>query len=219
VDKVYRGPDGSEAKYVVFVPCSYDGTKPFPAILFLHGAGARGSDSRRHLQHGLAKAIRHNNEDFPFIVVFPKAGEGESWTAESAGGKRAIAILNQVQRDYRIDTDRVSLTGLSMGGEGTWSLAAADPKRWAAIVPICHGGQTRSAKRLKDLPCWCFHGDADKVIPVQRSREMIQAIKEAGGRPLYHEFNGIDHNSCADRAYTMPDLFEWLLLQNRAKRG
>ena len=87
------------------------------------------------MHNGLAKAIRKKNEDFPFIVIFPQAREGEDWTAESAGGKRAIAILTEVQKDYRIDTDRVSLTGLSMGGQGTWSLATADPKRWAAMVP------------------------------------------------------------------------------------
>src|SRR5438876_3546818 len=99
--------------------------------------------------------------------------------------------MNQVQSDFRIGADRISLTGLSMGGEGTWSLAAADPGRWAAIVPICHGGNTKTAARLKGVPCWCFHGDADKVIPVQRSREMVQAIAEAGGQPLYEELSGV----------------------------
>jgi thiol-disulfide isomerase/thioredoxin/predicted esterase len=219
LDKIYREPDGSEVRYGVFIPRSYDGSKPFPAILFLHGAGSRGSDGARHMQHGLAKAIRHRKEDFPFIVIFPQAREGESWIAGSAGGKRAIAILNRLQTDYCIDANRISLSGLSMGGEGTWSLAAADPGRWAAMVPICHGSDPKSADRLKAVPCWCFHGDADKVIPIQRSREMIQAIRDAGGRPLYHEFSGVDHDSCADRAYAMPELFEWMLLQNRAKRS
>lgn len=104
-----------------------------------------------------------------------------------------------------------------MGGQGTWSLAAADPKRWAAIVPICHGGDAKSAARLKDIPCWCFHGDADKVIPVRQSREMVEAIKDAGGRPLYQEFIGIGHDESADHTYALPDLYEWLLLQNRTR--
>ena len=118
---------------------------------------------------------------------------------------------------YRIDPDRVALTGVSMGGQGTWSLAAAEPDLWSAIVPICHGWKPNQAARLKDLPCWCFHGDADAVIPEQ-SREMVRAIQEAGGKPLYQEFIGVDHNHCADHAYALPELYEWLLLQNRARR-
>lgn len=218
VEKVYHSPDGSESKYVVFVPRTYDGSKSFPAILSLHGAGTRGSDGQLPIKYGLAQAIRAKGEDFPFIVIFPQAREGEIWAAESEGGKRALAILDQVQKDYRIDLDRVSLTGVSMGGQGAWSLAIADPERWAAIVPICHGGDTKSAARLKDTPCWCFHGDADKMIPAQQSREMVQAIKDAGGRPLYQEFVGVGHNDCPDLAYALSDLYEWMLLQNRNKR-
>jgi thiol-disulfide isomerase/thioredoxin len=208
VEKVYRSSDGSESNYVVFLPRTYDGTKSFPAILYLHGSGSRGTDGQIPIKYGLAKAIRAKGEDFPFIVIFPQAREGEDWTAESAGGKRALAILDRVQMDYRIDADRVSLTGHSMGGHGTWSLAAADPMRWAAIVPVSHGGDTKSAARLIDIPCWCFHGDADKMISDQQSREMIQAVKDVGGRPLYQEFTGVAHNDGADRAYSLPDLYE-----------
>ena len=103
-----------------------------------------------------------------------------------------------------------------MGGQGTWSLAAADPKRWSAIVPICHGWKPNLAARLKDVPCWCFHGDAD--ITVEQSRAMVRAIQEAGGKPLYREFIGVDHDHSADPAYATPELYEWLLLQNRARR-
>ncbi|HEV2293643.1 MAG TPA: redoxin domain-containing protein [Tepidisphaeraceae bacterium] len=218
VEKVYRAPDASDSKYRVFVPRTYDGTKSFPAILYLHGAGSRGTDGQLPMKYGLAEAIRAKQEDFPFIVIFPQAREGEDWTAGSAGGKRALAILDQVQTDYRIDADRVSLTGHSMGGQGTWGLAAADPKRWAAIVPVSHGGDTKSAARLIDIPCWSFHGDADKMIPVQRSREMVLAIKEAGGRPLYHELSGVGHDDGAERVYAMNDLYEWLLAQSRSRR-
>ena len=119
-----------------------------------------------------------------------------------------------MKKDYVVDTKRVYLTGLSMGGEGTWSLAAAHPDRWAAIVPICGGGDLRTAAKIKDIPCWCFHGDADKMIRVQLSRDMIGALRKAGGRPLYHEYPGVGHN-CWDRTYAMPDLYEWLSLQKR----
>ncbi len=218
VDKLYREADGSEAKYVVFIPHDYTGDKAVPAILFLHGAGKRGSDGRSHILSGLAKAIRDKREDFPFLVIFPQAREDENWVPESAGGKRALAILKQAQSVYRIDPDRVALTGVSMGGQGTWSLAAAEPGRWSAIVPICHGWKPNLAARLKDLPCWCFHGDADEVIPASQSREMVRAIQQAGGKPMYQEFIGVDHNHCADHAYAMPELYEWLLLQDRSKR-
>jgi predicted peptidase len=110
-----------------------------------------------------------------------------------------------------VDTTRVYLTGISMGGEGTWSLAAAHPRRWAAIVSICGGGDPKNAPPIKDIPCWCFQGDADKGV-VGQSRIMIKALGDAGGRPLYHEYPGVGHN-CWDRAYATPDLYEWLLEQ------
>jgi predicted peptidase len=104
------------------------------------------------------------------------------------------------------------LTGLSMGGFGTWSLAAQYPDRWAAIVPICGGGNPADADKIKHIPCWCFHGDADKAVKVERSREMIEALKKAGGQPRYDEYPGVGHNSW-DRAYGTADLYQWLLMQ------
>ncbi len=209
--RTYRDGNGSEAKYGLFLPRSYDARTPTPAILFLHGAGSRGADGRSHMDNSLAKAIRRRNGDFPFLVIFPQAREDENWTAENAGGKRAIAILKEVQSDYRVDPKRICLTGLSMGGEGTWSLAATDPGRWCAIVPICHGWKPSMAGRLKDVPIWCFHGDADEMIPASQSREMISAIQAAGGKPLYQEVAGAGHNDCADRVYAMRELYEWIL--------
>jgi predicted peptidase len=179
----------------------------------LHGSGSSGTDGRAQVQGSLAGAIRKREKDFEFIAVFPQSHES-SWLADSKDGKRALTILDQVAREFRVDTKRVYLTGISMGGQGTWSLAAAHPERWAAIVPICHGGDTKSVAKFKDIPCWCFHGDADKVIPVAQSREMIRALKKAGGQPLYHEYPGVDHNAW-DRTYANPDLYEWLLLQKR----
>ena len=218
IEKVYRAPDGLESKYVMFVPRTYDGSKPFPLILFLHGSGSRGTDGQLPIKYGLAKTIRAKNEEFPFIVVFPQAREGENWLPDNAGGQRALAILDRTEKEYKVDADRVTLTGISMGGEGTWGLAIAHPDRWASIVPLCHGGDMKLAARLKDIPCWCFHGDADKMIPVQASREMVKAIKEAGGHPLYQEFIGVGHDDLADRAYSLPDLFEWMLLQDRKQK-
>ena len=211
IKEVYKSADGHEAKYVVFIPHHYDGKSAFPTILFLHGSGAIGNDGQKQVAGALANAIRKGEESFPFIAVFPQSNEG-GWTAGSVGGKRALAILDEVETRYKVDKKRTYLTGLSMGGEGTWSLAAAYPDRWAAIVPICGGGDPKVAAKIKDIPCWCFHGDADKLIPASASREMIRALSRVGGRPLYHEFPDVGHN-CWDLAYAMPDLYEWLLLQ------
>ncbi len=211
VDAVYKSADGYESKYVVFIPHQYDGTVAFPIILFLHGSGKVGNDGRQQAEGALAQAIRKSEKDFSFIVVFPQSHEG-GWTAGSVDGKSALAILDEVETRYKVDGKRTYLTGLSMGGEGTWSLAAAYPDRWAAIVPICGGGDPKVAAKFKDIPCWCFHGDADKMIPAAASREMIRALSSAGGRPIYHEFPDVGHQ-CWDLVYAMPDLYAWLLLQ------
>jgi predicted peptidase len=211
VKKVLKSDDG-ESKYVVFVPKDYDGTKEYPVILFLHGSGEVGTDGDKQAKGGLGKAIRDKGQIFPFITVFPQADK-KSWGPTSASGKRALAILDQVEKDYKTDKKRVYLTGLSLGGSGTWSLAAAYPDRWAAIAPISGGGSTKTAKKIKDIPCWCFHGAADATVNPDKSREMIKALKDAGGNPKYTEYPGVDHN-CWDRAYATPGLYTWLLKQS-----
>jgi predicted peptidase len=204
VDKTFDG-----VKYVVFVPHSYDGKMEFPVILFLHGAGESGTDGQKQVKTGLGPAIKKMEKKFDFIAVLPQSQKG-GWGAASAEGKRALAILDQVMKDYKTDAKRVYLTGLSMGGFGTWSLAAAHPERWAAIAPICGGGEPSSAEKIKTIPVWCFHGDADKAVPVKRSRDMIEALKKAGAMPRYDEYPGVGHNSW-DRAYGNPELYTWFL--------
>jgi predicted peptidase len=208
VNKIFKGKDG-DVKYVVFVPNDYKGDKEFPVILFLHGAGESGTDGKKQAQVGLGKAIRDKKEDFPFIAIFPQSQKG-GWSATSAEGKRAIAILEEVEKDYKTDKKRVYLTGLSMGGFGTWSQAAAHPQRWAAIAPVCGGGDPKTAAQIKDIPCWCFHGDADTAVKVEKSRVMIKALKDAGADPKYNEYPGVGHNSW-DRAYATPELYAWFL--------
>ena len=208
IRKVHKGKD-SDARYIVFVPPAYKADKDYPVILFLHGAGSTGDDGEKQVKGGLAKAIRDKKQDFPFIVVFPQAHQ-KGWGAKGESAKRALAILDEVQKDYKTDKKRVYLTGLSMGGFGTWSLAAAFPERWAAIAPICGGGDPKTAAKIKDIPCWCFHGDADPTVKVERSREMIKALKDAGGSPRYDEYPGVNHNSW-DKAYATAELYTWFL--------
>jgi predicted peptidase len=208
LDRTYEGPDG-KGKYVLFVPHEYKGDKPYPLILFLHGLGESGADGVRQTKVGLGPAVKKNEKSFGFFVLFPQS-QKRTWQADSADARRALAILGQVEKEYKIDAKRVYLTGLSMGGYGTWSLAAKHPKRWAAIAPVCGGGNPAKADQIKDIPCWCFHGDADRAVPVAKSRDMIAALKKAGAEPKYTEYPGVGHNSW-DRAYGTVELFDWLL--------
>lgn len=210
LDLVHKDNDGKEAKYVVFVPETYTGEKAFPLILFLHGAGETGTDGKHQVEVGLGKAIKNQEDTFPFLVVFPQSQE-RTWSADSVDGKRAIAILDETELSYKVDKKRVYLTGLSMGGYGTWSMAAAYPHRWAAIAPICGGGDIKTAATIAHLPIWCFHGDKDDAVNVELSRAMVKAVKDAGGKEVeYTEYPGVGHNSW-DKAYATKKLFEWLL--------
>lgn len=215
VDKVHKNSDGTESKYVVFVPHDYDGKTPVPVILFLHGSGETKGDKsgKMPVTVGIGPAIKKQAETFPAIVIIPQS-EKRTWRANSDDGERAIAILDEVMKEYKVDPKRQYLTGLSMGGFGTWSLAAAHPDRWAAIAPICGGGNAKDAEKIKDIPCWCFHGDKDPSVKVGLSRTMIEALKKAGGSPKYTEYPGVSHNSW-DAAYAEKEFFPWLLAQKK----
>ncbi len=209
IEKTHRDADGMEIKYVVFVPRNYTGEKASPLILFLHGSGETKGGNKMPVDVGIGSYIRKHEQSFPFITIFPQS-QKRSWRANSEDGKRAMAILAEVEKEYKVDPKRVYLTGLSMGGFGTWSLAAAYPDKWAAIVPICGGGSPDLVEKIKDIPCWCFHGDADPAVPVKRSRDMIAALKKAGAEPKFTEYPGVGHNSW-DKAYGTKELYPWLL--------
>ena len=203
----------SESNYTLFVPHGYNGDKTYPLIVFLHGAGERGDDGNASAKVGLGPAIKKykgGEKSFPFFAIFPQCRPNNNWGAKGADAQTALAILADVQKKYKIDDKCIYLTGLSLGGFGTWSLAAALPEKWAAIAPICGGGNPKAADKIKDIPCWCFHGADDKVVNVKKSREMIDALKAAGGQPKYTEYPGVDHNSW-DHAYGNAELYAWLL--------
>lgn len=214
--RVHKGQDG-DSKYVLFVPHSYKGDKDVPLILFLHGAGERGDDGVRPVQQGIGNAIKFKNNEktFPFIVIFPQCSAKGNWMAGGPDANRALAILDEVQKQYKVDAKRIYLTGLSLGGYGTWSLAAAQPTHWAAIVPICGGGDPTTAAKIKDIPCWCFVGDQDFPKLLASTRGMVEAMKKAGGNPRFSEYPYVGHNSW-DSAYATTELYPWLL-KHRAK--
>ncbi|MGA2064118.1 MAG: prolyl oligopeptidase family serine peptidase [Thermoguttaceae bacterium] len=196
-------------KYLLYLPIAYESDKKlWPLILFLHGAGESGDDLAKVKTHGPPKLIESKKRDFPCIVVSPQSS-GRGWNVDTL-----TALLDDLAANYRVDKDRVYLTGLSMGGYGTWSLAAAHPQRFAAIVPICGGGNPADAARLKNLPIWVFHGAKDATVPPERSESMVKALKAAGGNVKFTVYPDAGHD-CWTAAYNDPELYRWLFAQKR----
>jgi predicted peptidase len=218
--KTYTNPDGTKSPYVVYVPESYTPEKPLPVILFLHGAGESKGGAKQPIEQGFLNGhYQKQAKRFPAIVVIPQAESMKTavpgrWHPENPDGQRALAMLDQTLKEYAIDPNRQYLTGLSMGGFGTWALAAKYPQRWACIVPICGGGDPADAEKLKDLPIWCFHGGDDLVVRPKLSRDMIEAIRAAGGKPRYTEMAHVGHNSW-DPAYAVEELYSWMFSQKK----
>jgi len=202
-------------KYAVFIPHGYTPEKKWPVILFLHGAGERGKDGILQTQYGLGPLIQLREPTFPFIVVFPQCEDMRErllrgWFLTHADGQRAIKILEQVEKDYSIDTKREILTGWSMGGYATWEMAAEYPDRWHAVVPLSGGGNTAWAEKLKNTPIWAWHGALDKTVLPEESQKMVAALREAGASPRYTEVADIGH-SVWQKAYDEDALYAWML--------
>ena len=207
------------ANYLLFLPEGYDAksAKRWPMIFFLHGAGERGTNISKVAVHGPPKIVKEK-PDFPFIVVSPQCPEGEHWSNETL-----LALLNEVTRKYAVDKNRIYLTGLSMGGYGTWALGAAYPEKFAAIAPICGGGETiavllsgREKKQaLNTLGVWAFHGAKDKTVPLAESERMVEAMNKAGCQDVkltvYPEAN---HDSWTE-SYKNQELYDWFLKHER----
>jgi len=202
------GAEQGGRKYSISLPTGYDGTKVFPVVLFLHGSGERGSDGKLSAQVGLGPAVLEHPEKHSYIGIYPQAKE--TWRAGSDDSKMAVAALEDVLKNFKADPKRVALTGLSMGGAGSWGLAAEDSTRFVAVAPICGGGEVASADRLKNLPVWFLVGDADQPRTVLNGRAMTSAIRDAGGQSHLTEYRGVPHNSW-DRAYRDESFLKWLL--------
>ena len=228
--------DGVVHRYQVYVPAGYQPSSRLPVILALHGGGGYGTDGLLQTSEGLANAIRRHADRFPAIVVFPQSAPGIPGF-QGLGERMALAELDQAIAEFRPDTSRVYLTGLSMGGNGAWNLAYRHPERFAALLVVCgfieeFTGTTSGthypplvaqsegdpfaavARRVARLPIWIFHGDADRTVSVEQSRRMFAALKAVGASVQYTELPGVPHNAW-DPAYDRPDLFTWLFQQRR----
>jgi predicted peptidase len=196
-----------ECKYLLYLPADYEkDKKKWPLIMFLHGAGERGDNLNLVKKHGPPKMIAEG-KSFDFIVVSPQCPNDLWWPEQT---DTLINLLDEIEKKYRVDTDRVYLTGLSMGGFGTWTLAEKYPQRFAAIAPICGGSEQYAASRLKKVPVWAFHGAKDKLVPVERSQEMVDAVKKAGGDVKLTIYPEAEHDSWT-QTYNNPELYEWFL--------
>ena len=225
--------DGAAYRYQVFVPAERHRRGAAPTMLFLHGTGERGSDGDKPTRVGLGPYIRAHADGFPAIAVFPQAPDGSDWNGIAA--RIAFAALDAATKEFNGDRERSYLTGLSMGGYGTWELALMQPQRFAALAPVCGGltapraernlvvtplqGETDPpaalARRLQHLPVWIFHGAKDDVVPPRESRQVAAALKAIGGDVRYTEFPEANHNSW-DPAYSQtPELWTWLFEQRR----
>jgi prenyltransferase beta subunit/pimeloyl-ACP methyl ester carboxylesterase len=204
--------DAGERKYSVYVPEGYNGTRVFPVVLFLHGGGERGEDGVVPAQVGIGPAIFNRPGGIPAIVVFPQART--TWAAGSPDSAAALRALDDVMLAYATDPKRVVLTGLSMGGNGSWELAAAQPERFAAVVPICGRGRPETAANLKSLPVWALCGDGDRDQTVLGIRSMVETLNREGAAARLTEYRGVGHLSW-DRAYNDPELIDWMLAQKR----
>ncbi len=195
--------------YVLYVPRNYTPEQRWPLILFLHGAGECGNDGMLQVAVGLAPAMMKATAEWPFLVLMPQKPDRRS--AWEDHDEALMAMLKKTQHDYAVDERQQFLTGLSQGGHGTWVLGAKHKDLWAAIAPVCgYANATEIAPALTQMPIWCFHGDADKAVPVQQSKDLTAAVQQAGGHAELTIYAGVGHNSW-EKAYGEAGLADWFL--------
>lgn len=205
--------------FLLDLPGDYDaeGDKKWPMMLFLHGAGERGSDLSMVAKHGPPRLAPARNGTFPFILVSPQCPSGERWEPSAL-----VQLVDHIASKYAVDTKRIYVTGLSMGGYGTWALITNHPEKFAAAAPICGGGDpisillANSQRRgqIASLPIWNFHGLKDDVVLPQRSEVMVEAISNIGGKIRYTAYPDAGHDSWTE-TYNNPDLYTWFLSHSR----
>ena len=201
----------TETKYLLYLPKDYnnDSSRHWPLMLFLHGSGESGSDIEKVKLHGPPQLIEQGKQ-FPFIVVSPQSDVPSGWDID-----QLYKLLQQVKKNYRVDANRIYLTGLSMGGFGTWALAMKHPEEFAAIAPVCGGGDTSNAWKIRNIPVWCFHGALDKTVPIAGSINMVKATSRWNLNVRFTIYPDKNHNSWDTTYNTNDSLYDWLLAQKK----
>jgi predicted peptidase len=232
VNRTFKSEGGLSLPYRLYVPLDYLQSKKYPLLLVMHGSGERGNDNRKQLVNGvLAFCEPDLQRRHGAFVVYPQCPEGSGWVDRprdpSPDGTydltqvpiskpltAALELLTSLEKEFTIDPQRRLVTGLSMGGYGTWDAILRYPDRFAGAMPICGGGDPRQAAAARHVPVWAFHGAKDEVVPVSASRSMVQALRKAGGRVRYTEYAGVGHNSW-DKTFANRSALTWLLGQRR----
>ena len=193
-------------KYLLYTPD--EKKESYPVIFYLHGAGERGDNVEKVKKHGPPKLVAEGRR-FPFIIVSPQCPSGQYWRS-----LHLISFIEEIVNEYPVDRNRIYLTGNSMGGYGTWHLAIDYPDLFAAIAPICGGGDPSQAFKIKDLPVWAFHGENDQIVPFYESEMMVKSLKEIGAKVKFTAYPDTAHDSWTP-AYNNNELYEWFLLHKK----
>ena len=219
--KSFTSQDGTELNYRLLTPPENARGKKFPLVLFLHGAGERGTDNEKQLTHGSQMFLNPANRDkFPAYVIFPQCPEKDFWAfpGRSSSTSPSLLAVKELVDSYlenpAVDASRVYIMGLSMGGMGTFELVSRYPETFAAAIPICGAADTQRLANTKGVKWRIYHGDADTVVPVEASRAAYRALKEAGIKVEYFEFPGCAHGSW-NPAFNQPDFMKWLFKQKK----
>lgn len=209
--------------YRLLYPKDYNPAKKYPLVLFLHGAGSWGTDNEQHLKSVPAVFLDSvNRKKYPCFVLVPQCTKEEPWVkfpgfpnsiatpdTPATSTKLTLELIRSLKDELPVKKKKIYITGLSLGGEGTFDFLSRAPQLFAAAMPICGIADTAKASIYKRVPLWAFHGDEDKVNDVKYTRMIIASLKKAGGKPKYTEYKGVKHNSWVN-AYAEPDLLDWL---------
>ena len=224
----WKAPDGTLVRYRWSAPETLEPGKTYPLVLFLHGAGERGTDNAAQLKHGVGPILAGADKlKQPCFLIAPQCPRDRWWAPIQRETMRlseadkpnsllesVLALVDETIKTQPVDTKRFYVTGISMGGYATWDLLGRVPGRIAAAVPICGGGDPALVAKFKDIPIHAFHGEADSVVPVRTTREMIDALEKAGGKPEVTYYPGVNHDSWT-RTYDDPALIRWLFDQRQ----
>ena len=225
--EIYKTSFGEQLPYQIYLPKIEEGQK-VPIILFLHGAGERGNDNKRQTAHGFHPLVNFSkNNNKPAIIISPQCPKGMQWVNVKWNTKAhdlpefpstplrlALELLDIKVNSLPVDKSRIYISGLSMGGYGTWDAISRKPNYFAAALPLCGGADTKQAAKLSKMPIWTVHGDKDGAIPVSRSRDMVKALKDAGSNITYTEHPGVGHNVWT-KTYADQKILNWLFSQRK----
>lgn len=220
--------EGKSLPYRLLAPARIEAGKTYPLVVFFHGAGERGTDNEKQLVHGAKEFLTpERREKYPCFVLVPQCPNDKRWVEVDWGGlehrmpeepsepmQLTFALLDRLVKELPVDTRRIYVTGLSMGGFGTWDAIQRRPEFFAAAVPVCGGGDERLAEKIAHVPVWAAHGDQDTAVKPSRTTNMIAALEKSGGKPKLSMYAGVGHNSWS-QTYASQEFFTWMFAQTR----